>query len=158
MDRIIDVFPAERQNQVRSMLSNSLKAVISQSLCKKIGGGRVAALEILKVDHGISALIRDGKIHQIPSAMQVGGAKGMKLLNAALGELVQAGTISQEEGYLKAVDKEGYEKMVSRRGGTAPGAGSGAGPMAEATVSSGAGPSPRVTSSAPKKKRGLFSS
>lgn len=106
MDRIIDAFPAGRQNQIRSMLANSLKAVIAQTLCKKIGGGRVAALEILKVDFNISSLIRDGKIHQIPSAMQVGAAKGMKLLNVALTELVNAGTVEPKEAYLKAVDKE----------------------------------------------------
>ncbi|WFB35158.1 type IV pilus twitching motility protein PilT [Kiritimatiellota bacterium B12222] len=106
MDRIIDAFPANRQNQIRSMLSNSLKAVIAQTLCKKTNGGRVAALEILKVDFGMSALIRDGKIHQIPSAMQVGAAKGMVLLNNALLSLVKTGTIEAEEAFLKAVDKE----------------------------------------------------
>jgi twitching motility protein PilT len=106
MDRIIDAFPADRQNQIRSMLANSLKAVIAQTLCKKEGGGRVAALEILKVDFNISALIRDGKIHQIPSAMQVGAAKGMKLLNTALTELVKDGTVPAEEAYKKSVDKE----------------------------------------------------
>lgn len=106
MDRIIDVFPAERQNQIRSMLSNSLKAVIAQILCKKIGGGRVAALEILKVDHGIAALIRDGKIHQIPSAIQIGASRGMRLLNTSLLELVKEGTIEAKEAYMKATDKE----------------------------------------------------
>lgn len=106
MDRIIDAFPANRQNQIRSMLSNSLQAVIAQTLCKKTGGGRVAALEILKVDFNMRALIRDGKIHQIPSAMQVGASKGMKLLNVALTDLVNEGTISAEEAYTKAVDKE----------------------------------------------------
>ncbi|MDF3130883.1 type IV pilus twitching motility protein PilT [Kiritimatiellaeota bacterium B1221] len=106
MDRIIDVFPAERQNQIRSMLSNSLKGVIAQSLCKKTGGGRVAAFEILKVDHGISALIRDGKIHQIPSAIQIGAGKGMRLLNTSLLELVKAGSVSTKEAYKKSVDKE----------------------------------------------------
>jgi len=106
MDRIIDAFPAGRQNQIRSMLANSLKAVIAQTLCKKEGGGRVAALEILKVDFNVSALIRDGKIHQIPSAMQVGASKGMKLLNVALTELVADGTVDPEEAYKKAVDKE----------------------------------------------------
>mgnify|MGYP000660445040 CR=1 FL=1 len=106
MDRIIDVFPAERQNQIRSMLSNSLKAVIAQTLCKKIGGGRVAALEILKVDHGISALIRDGKIHQIPSAIQIGASKGMCLLNTSLLQLVKEGTVEPREAYVKSTDKE----------------------------------------------------
>lgn len=114
VDRIIDSFPANRQNQIRSMLSNSLKAAISQTLCKKIGGGRVAALEVLMVDHGVAAMIRDGKIHQIPSAMQVGGNKGMKLLNQALGELVKSGKVSPEEGYIKAIDKDAFLKVLER--------------------------------------------
>jgi twitching motility protein PilT len=120
MDRIIDAFPADRQNQIRSMLSTSLKAVIAQTLCKKIGGGRVAALEILKVDHGIGALIRDGKIHQIPSAMQTGGNKGMKLLNTSLAELVADGTVSPEEAYIKAVDKELFLRTLTKLGAPLP--------------------------------------
>jgi len=116
MDRIIDAFPADRQNQIRSMLSNSLKAVIAQTLCKKIGGGRLAALEILKVDSGISALIRDGKIHQIPSAMQVGASKGMKLMNTALLELVSAGNVDPKEAYIKAVDKESLLDAFQKAG------------------------------------------
>lgn len=66
------------------------------------------------VDHGVAAMIRDGKIHQIPSAMQVGGNKGMKLLNQALGELVRSGTVSPEEGYIKAIDKDSYLKVLER--------------------------------------------
>ena len=105
VDRVIDAFPANRQNQIRSMLANSLKGVIAQTLCRRIGGGRVAALEILIVDIGISALIRDGKNHQIPSAMQVGRALGMQMLNEALMELVCDGKVAAKEAYLKAVDK-----------------------------------------------------
>lgn len=116
MDRIIDAFPAGRQNQIRSMLSNSLKAVIAQTLCKKTGGGRVAALEILKVDSGISALIRDGKIHQIPSAMQVGGAKGMILLNRALLEMVMSGEVDAKEAYIKAIDKDALLEDFAKNG------------------------------------------
>lgn len=120
MDRIIDAFPADRQNQIRSMLSNSLKAVIAQTLCKKEGGGRVAALEILKADHGIRSLIRDGKIHQIPSAMQMGGNKGMKLLNTSLAELVGEGTVTAEEAYMKAVDKPELVTALKKVGATVP--------------------------------------
>jgi len=156
MDRVIDVFPAERQNQIRSMLSNSLKAVISQTLCKKVGGGRVAALEILKVDHGISALIRDGKIHQIPSAMQVGGGKGMKLLNAALAELVQSGTITPEEAMSKAIEKEDLEKALARQSGM----GGYASPKAAYESTNGNAPASIADAAGDKpvkKKRGLFS-
>ena len=135
VDRIIDSFPADRQYQIRSMLSNSLKAAISQTLCKKIGGGRVAALEVLMIDHGIASMIRDGKIHQIPSAMQVGAGKGMKLLNQALGELVQSKQITSEEGYLRAVDKESYLKVLERLNCTPPVIGKKADGPADSTTS-----------------------
>ena len=72
VDRVIDQFPADRQAQIRVMLSESLKGVISQTLCKKIGGGRVAALEVLIVTSAISNLIREAKTFQIQSMMQVG--------------------------------------------------------------------------------------
>ena len=84
VDRIIDQFPADRQNQIRTMLSESLKGVISQNLLKKIGGGRVAAMEVLIVTAAISNLIREGKTFQIPSLMQTGKKQGMILLNDAL--------------------------------------------------------------------------
>ena len=106
MDRIIDAFPADRQNQIRAMLANSLKGVVAQVLLKRIGGGRVAGMEILVADRGISAMIRDGKIHQTPSAMQVGGALGMITLNDSLAVLVGQGVVDPDEAYLKAVDKD----------------------------------------------------
>ncbi len=169
MDRIIDVFPENRQNQIRAMLANSLKAVVAQTLLKKIGGGRVAALEILKVDTGISSLVRDGKIHQIPSAMQVGGNKGMKLMNSALLELVQSGTVDPNEAYLKAVDKDSLEAMLSRAGfpissgGTAPAAGRATTPgipprSGGAVTTPGIPPRPSAASSDDdgKKRKGFF--
>ena len=84
VDRIIDQFPADRQSQIRTMLASSLKGVISQTLCKKIGGGRVAAMEVLFVNSAVSNLIREGKIYQIPSVMQTAKGQGMALLNEAL--------------------------------------------------------------------------
>ena len=105
VDRMIDVFPSDRQMQIRTMLANSLKGVIAQTLCKRVGGGRVAGLEILMVDSGIAALIRDQKMHQVASSMQVGKSKGMILLNESLILLVKAGTVTKDEAYLKAVDK-----------------------------------------------------
>jgi twitching motility protein PilT len=114
VDRIIDQFPADQQEQIRMMLSESLKAVISQVLCKKIGGGRVAALEVLVVNSAVSNLIREGKTFQIPSIMQTSRAQGNVLLNAALLELVQKKLVEPEEAYLKAIDKSnllsGFEK------------------------------------------------
>jgi twitching motility protein PilT len=89
VDRIIDQFPTDRQAQVRVMLSESLKGVIAQNLCKKIGGGRCAAFEVLIVTPAISNLIREAKTLQIPSMMQVGKSIGMVSLNEALFDYVQ---------------------------------------------------------------------
>ena len=108
VDRIIDQFPADRQAQIRTMLSSSLKGVIAQTLCKKKGGGRTAALEILLVNSAVSSLIREGKTHQITSSMQMGGKEGMRLLNDSLTALVREGTVAPDEAYIKAVDKNGY--------------------------------------------------
>ena len=105
VDRIIDQFPADQQEQIRIMLSESLRGVIAQVLCKKIGGGRVAALEVLMVNAAVSNLIREGKTFQIPSIMQTGKKHGNILLNAALLELVQKKLVEPEEAYFKAGDK-----------------------------------------------------
>lgn len=97
IDRIIDMFPAVQQGQVRSMLSESLVAAISQMLVKKTGGGRAAALEILLGTPAVRNLIREGKIHQIPSAMQVGGRVGMQTMESALAALVSDGMVEMDE-------------------------------------------------------------
>jgi len=116
VDRIIDQFPADRQQQIRVMLSESLKGVISQTLLPKKGGGRVAALEVLIVTPAISNLIREGKTFQIPSAMQTGKQHGMVMLNDALMELVEKGIVEPRDAYLKAVEKTGFETMLTRGG------------------------------------------
>ncbi len=116
VDRIIDQFPADRQQQIRVMLSESLKGVIAQTLLPKKGGGRVAALEILIVTPAISNLIREGKTFQIPSAMQTGKNHGMVMLNDALFAHVQNGTVEPRDAYIKAVDKTGFETMLTRGG------------------------------------------
>jgi twitching motility protein PilT len=116
VDRIIDAFPADRQNQIRTMLASSLKGVVSQTLLKRLSGGRVAAHEVLIVDRGISALIRDGKTFQIASAMQVGRAKGMTMLNDTLLALVTAGQVDPNEAYLKAVDKDDLKSKFGNAG------------------------------------------
>jgi twitching motility protein PilT len=114
VDRIIDQFPADRQAQIRVMLSESLRGVIAQILCKKIGGGRVAALEVLLSNTGVSNLIREGKTFQIPSMMQVGRAQGMVSLNDALVELVKKKLITPEEATMRAVDKSGIATLLKR--------------------------------------------
>jgi twitching motility protein PilT len=108
IDRIIDQFPPDRQSQVRVMLSESLRGVISQTLCKKIGGGRVAAREILLTIPAVSNLIREGKTFQIPSVMQTNRKAGMVTLNDALMELVDAKQVEPKEAYMKAVEKAGF--------------------------------------------------
>ena len=115
VDRVIDQFPADRQAQIRVMLSESLRGVIAQTLCKKVGGGRVAALEVLLVNGAISNLIREGKTFQINSMMQVGRAQGMVTLNDALSELVKKGQITPEEAVVRAVDKAGMDVLLKRK-------------------------------------------
>jgi twitching motility protein PilT len=116
VDRVIDQFPADRQSQIRIMLSESLKGVISQTLCRKIGGGRAAALEVLIVTSAVSNLIRESKTFQIQSMMQVGKAVGMVTLNDALLELVTKKVVAPEEVYAKAIDKVGMEVQLKRFG------------------------------------------
>jgi twitching motility protein PilT len=116
IDRIIDQFPADRQEQIRVMLADSLKGVISQTLCKKIGGGRVAAREILLSIPAVSNLIREGKTFQIHSVMQTSRRLGMVTLNDALIEHVDAGNVEPKEAYMKAVDKLNFMAMLKQRG------------------------------------------
>ena len=116
VDRIIDQFPADRQSQIRTMLSESLRAVIAQTLCKKIGGGRIAALEVLIVTSAVSNLIRESKTFQVPSIIQVGKAIGMVSLNDSLMTLVTKKLVAPEEAYAKSVDKAGFEGMLKRGG------------------------------------------
>jgi twitching motility protein PilT len=116
VDRIVDQFPTDRQAQIRIMLSESLKGVIAQNLCRKIGGGRIAALEVLIATSAVSNLIREGKTFQIPSMMQVGKAVGMVSLNDALMELVTKKLVAPDEAHSKAVDKPGFESLLKRAG------------------------------------------
>ena len=106
IDRVVDVFPAAEKEMVRSMLSESLRAVISQTLMKRIGGGRVAAHEIMIGTPAIRNLIREGKIAQMYSSIQTGQAQGMQTLDQCLTELVQKGVVSKEEARYKAQNKD----------------------------------------------------
>ncbi len=116
IDRIIDQFPADRQAQIRVMLAESFRGVIAQTLCKKVGGGRVAAYEVLLANHAVSNLIREGKTFQIPSIMQTNRRAGMVTLNDALVELAESQQVEPKEAYLKAVDKAGLLAMFKSRG------------------------------------------
>ncbi|MBB5320835.1 type IV pilus twitching motility protein PilT [Marinobacter oulmenensis] len=102
IDRVVDVFPAEEKSMVRSMLSESLQAVISQSLMKKMGGGRIAAHEIMLGTPAIRNLIREDKIAQMYSSIQTGGSLGMQTLDQCLERLLQKGLISRDAARAKA--------------------------------------------------------
>ena len=108
IDRIVDVFPAAEKEMVRSMLSESLRAVISQTLLKKIGGGRVAAHEIMLGTPAIRNLIRENKIAQMYSAIQTGQSIGMQTLDQNLQEMLTRGLISKDEAMKKAANKDAF--------------------------------------------------
>ncbi|HJS75483.1 MAG TPA: PilT/PilU family type 4a pilus ATPase [Vicinamibacteria bacterium] len=110
VDRIVDQFPAHEQAQVRSVLADVLRAVVTQTLVKKKEGGRIAALEILVVNYAIANLIREAKTVQIPSIIQTNKAMGMQLLNDVLAELVETRKIELKEAMAHAVDKKDLEK------------------------------------------------
>ncbi|MCW8847938.1 MAG: type IV pilus twitching motility protein PilT [Sedimenticola sp.] len=106
IDRIIDVFPAGEKSMVRSMLSESLRSVIAQTLMKKVGGGRTAAWEIMVGTPAIRNLIREDKVAQMYSAIQTGQATGMQTLDQHLQELVKKGMVSRLDARMKAANKE----------------------------------------------------
>ncbi len=108
IDRIIDVFPAAEKDMVRSMLSESLRAVISQTLIKKIGGGRVAAHEIMIGTPAIRNLIREDKVAQMYSAIQTGQNIGMQTLDQNLSDLVRRGVISKQDARMRAMNKDDF--------------------------------------------------
>jgi twitching motility protein PilT len=108
IDRIVDVFPAAEKTMVRSMLSESLRSVISQSLLKKLSGGRVAAHEIMIGTPAIRNLIREDKVAQMYSAIQTGQASGMQTLDQNLKELVKRGMVSKADARVKAQNKETF--------------------------------------------------
>jgi twitching motility protein PilT len=116
IDRIIDQFPADRQDQIRVMLSESLRGVISQTLLPKIGGGRVAAMEILLSVPAVANLIREGKTFQLMSVMQTSRKIGMVTQSDALIELVDSKLVEPRDAYIKAADKTGFVMMLKNRG------------------------------------------
>jgi twitching motility protein PilT len=113
VDRIIDVFPAEQQNQIRATLSEALKGIVAQSLFKRIDKkGRVAALEILVFTTAIANLVREGKTHQIPGMIQVGKRLGNQPLDDAIMENLRMKRISPEEAYDKSLDKKKFRQFL----------------------------------------------
>jgi twitching motility protein PilT len=113
IDRVIDVFPTNQQNQIRATLSESLKGVIAQALFKRMDKpGRIAALEVLFVDNAIANLIREAKTHQIPGMMQVGKKKGNQPADDAITDLLRQGLVSPEEAYMKATDRKKFRALL----------------------------------------------
>src|ERR1700712_5619751 len=113
VDRIIDVFPTDQQNQIRATLAESLRGVVAQNLFRRIDKpGRVAALEILVFDSAISNLVREGKTHQIPGMIQVGKKKGNQPLDDAIMDHLRAARISPDEAYEKANDKKKFRPFL----------------------------------------------
>jgi twitching motility protein PilT len=108
IDRVVDVFPAGEKEMVRSMLSESLRAVISQTLLKKSGGGRVAAYEVMVGTPAIRNLIREGKVAQMYSAIQTGQQYGMQTLDRSLKDLLRLGLVSRLEARQRAQNKETF--------------------------------------------------
>ena len=106
VDRLIDQFPHEQQQQIRTMLAATLKGIVAQNLLKRKGGGRVAAIEVLVVTPAVSSLIREGKTSQIMSIMQTAKKEGMTLLNEQLANLVKEDIVEPAEAYQKAADRE----------------------------------------------------
>ncbi|MBI4352405.1 MAG: type IV pilus twitching motility protein PilT [Candidatus Omnitrophica bacterium] len=115
INRIIDVFPAHQQQQVRVQLSFVLQAVISQQLIEKIGGGRTLASEILIATPAVRNLIRESKSHQIYSAIQTGQKEGMRTLNMGLAELVKTGKIAREAALSRSSDTQELERLLTTR-------------------------------------------
>ncbi len=114
VDRIIDQFPPDRQAQIRTMLSESLRGVIAQVLCRKQSGGRVAAYEVLLTNAAVSNLIREGKTYQLTSVMQTARGSGMQTMNDHLFELVKKKVIHPREAYIKSTDKSSLRELFKR--------------------------------------------
>jgi twitching motility protein PilT len=103
VDRVIDVFPAGQQAQIRTQFADAIEAIITQTLCKKKGGGRVAALEVMVATPAVRNLIREGKVHQLLSALQVGQKDGMQTMDMALIDLVNRGQVTTDEAQSRSM-------------------------------------------------------
>lgn len=112
IDRMIDVFPPHQQPQIRSQLSNILMAICSQRLVPTIGGGRVAAAEVLIATPAVRNIIREGKSHQLDAVIQTGADKGMQSMDRTLVALIRSGTITYDEAKTFAVDLEEFERLM----------------------------------------------
>jgi twitching motility protein PilT len=118
IDRIIDVFPPHQQQQVRVQLSTTLQGVVTQQLVQTVDGrGRAVAAEVLVTTPAIRNLIREGKVHQIYSAMQAGGRFGMQTMDMALSHLVKSGKVTQQMAFERSHDPEELQRLIGGGGG-----------------------------------------
>ena len=114
VDRLIDVFPADQQSQVRTMLANSLRGVVAQLLMKKAGGsGRKAVNEILIVNPAASAIIREGATQKLQDVLVGGKSEGMQFMDDAIWDALQQGIVTPMEAYMKATDKTRFKSKLS---------------------------------------------
>ena len=116
IDRVIDVFPAHQQNQIRSQLASVLLGVVSQRLLPQAGGGRVPAVEIMFKNHAVENLIRENKIHQLDSVIETSLKEGMISLDRSLADLVRRGLVSVDDAFIYAKNREYLQMLVSKEG------------------------------------------
>ncbi|MBI4345792.1 MAG: Flp pilus assembly complex ATPase component TadA, partial [Elusimicrobia bacterium] len=115
VDRFIDVFPAAQQSQVRGQLANALRGVLSQVLLPRRGGrGRIAARELMLVSPAVATLIRDGKTHMIPNAIETGGKEGMFTMEKALAMLVRQGAVEFDDALARSKDPQRLTSLCAR--------------------------------------------
>jgi len=112
VDRIIDVFPADQQSQVRTMLAASLRGVLAQLLMKRVDGGRVAVNEIMFTTPAVSSIIREGKTQKLTDVITQGKAEGMQFMDEAIWDKLRAGIVTPEEAYMKAIDKTRFKNFL----------------------------------------------
>jgi twitching motility protein PilT len=112
VDRIIDVFPSEQQDQIRVLLGNTLEGVVAQQLLPKLGGGRCAAIEIMMGTPAIKNLIREGKTHQMYSIIEMSGGHGMVTMDKSLADLYRSGIVSLDDCMMRAIDKDTFSRLA----------------------------------------------
>jgi twitching motility protein PilT len=112
IDRIVDVFPAHQQEQIRIQLSTSIEAVVAQQLLPKLGGGRVSAIEVMIATSALRNLIREGKTYQIYSIIETGQQYGMQAMDRVLADLHRSGQVTMDEAITRAVDRENFQRLV----------------------------------------------
>jgi twitching motility protein PilT len=112
VERVVDVFPPHQQDQIKVQLSNTIECIAAQQLMPMIGGGRIAATEILIATSAVRNLIREGKVQQIYSSIETGAQFGMQGMDKVLAELHKSGQVTYQEAYCRAVDPENFQRFL----------------------------------------------